>query len=548
MKRMKRLAALALALCLCLLAGCGQTEIKDTLSVCVGERHQTLDPIYAEEAADQTILAHLYENLMHLESDGRLSYGMAKSVDEELNADGTVTYTFHLRRAKWSDGRAVQAQDFVYAWQRLVNPSSQSPYAPLLSVVVGYDEARAQNDMSLLQVTAQSSDTLVVVLDGQRDWFLEEVCTSPATMPLRQDVVQRLKTAADEKGGNARWWSDATALVTNGAYIASSADKNGLHLTLNENYYETGEVTVKELTFRYAATAEKALALYEEGTVDVVSPLPTEVLAQRAAEEDWTPEPILETYAVLFNFDFFQDVNVRKAMSMVIHRQKIASLADVTARAATALVPPGVPGVDTEFRTQGGELLDLSEEGYSQRCEEAEYLMEAAGHDNGRHMGTLEYLYVDEGSNGQVAEAVCRMWKETLNVTVTPRGVTEQELWAALRSGGYTLAGANLSAVCNDAECFLMKWTSDSPDNVLGYSNTAYDTLMAIIAGAEDGTARMGCLHDAEDLLITWDCAMAPLYTKGTDWQVRETLTGAYRNPRGWFCFHHVTMQPEDGK
>ncbi|MFW2551475.1 hypothetical protein ACN2AP_29980, partial [Klebsiella pneumoniae] len=87
-------------------------------------------------------------------------------------------------------------------------------------------------------------------------------------------------------------------------------------------------------------------------------------------------------------------------------------------------------------------------------------------------------------------------------IQVTPRGVTERELWGALRTGEYTLAGANLEAAGNDAECFLMDWTSDSQDNVVGYENSAYDTLMAIIASAADGTARMGCLHDAEELLL----------------------------------------------
>lgn len=65
---------------------------------------------------------------------------------------------------------------------------------------------------------------------------------------------------------------------------------------------------------------------------------------------------------------------------------------------------------------------------------------------------------------------------------VTPRSVTEQELWTALHKEGYSLAGMDIEAVGNDAECFLMEWTSDSPDNVVGYANSAYDTLMAIIA------------------------------------------------------------------
>lgn len=129
--------------------------------------------------------------------------------------------------------------------------------------------------------------------------------------------------------------------------------------------------------------------------------------------------------------------------------------------------------------------------------------------------------------------------EDTLHVKVTPVGVTEQELWAALRSGDYDLAGTDLSAVGNDAECFLMKWTSDSQDNVIGYENSAYDTLMSIIARAEEGAARMGCLHDAEALLLS-DHVLAPLYTEGTAWDLRDTLTGLVRDARGWFSFAGV--------
>ena len=114
---------------------------------------------------------------------------------------------------------------------------------------------------------------------------------------------------------------------------------------------------------------------------------------------------------------------------------------------------------------------------------------------------------------------------------------------SALRSGEYTVAGLALAAPANDAECFLMDWTSGSQHNVAFYENSAYDTLMAIIASAADGTARMGCLHDAEALLLM-DCAVVPLYTQSTDWTLRENLTGAFRDPRGWFCFSGVVTRP----
>lgn len=552
MPRFKRLAALLLpaALCVSMLAGCSKAGEGLSLSVCAGAALETLDPIYAESTGDQTILVHLYENLMRVTADGSggttVVPGMAKSVDQEENHDGTVTYTFRLRSAKWSDGQSVKASDFVYAWQRLADPASHSPYAELLSVVSGYDEARAAGDMELLQVSAKNDTTLVVVLNGTYDWFLKEVCTSPATMPLRKDVVQRLKNVAvqsseDTDAAADPWWADPTALVTNGPYLATGYEV-GMSLTVsaNERYYgdQNGP---RDLTFHFADAAEAEM-LYEGKTVDAVCTLTEERLAELAADENWSAVPELGAYTVLFNCrqDLFSDVLIRQAMNLAVDRNALAQIAGVTARAAEGLVPSGVPENETgDFRAVGGALLDNDPETYDDRCAQAKALLEEAGYDRGTDLGQLEYLYVDEGTNGLVALALCQQWQDVLAIQVTPRGMTEQELWAALRTGDYMLAGMDLDAAGNDAECFLMDWTSDSQDNVVGYENSAYDTLMTIIANAADGTARMGCLHDAEELLLM-DDVLGPLYTRGTAWELRDGLTGAFRDARGWFCFSGV--------
>ena len=192
-----------------------------------------------------------------------------------------------------------------------------------------------------------------------------------------------------------------------------------------------------------------------------------------------------------------------------------------------------------DFRTNGGELLDNDPEAYQILCENAKLVLEEAGYSSGGEFGEMEFLYVESPTAAAVAQALCQQWQAVLGMQVVPRGVTESELWAALRSGEYALAGVELEAVGNDAECFLMEWTSDNPNNVIGYTNTAYDTLMSIIASAADGAARMGCLHDAEVLLLS-DYALAPIYTHGVVWEMRPELTGACRDARGWFSFAGV--------
>ena len=559
MKHWKRRLALLLAAALCVsaLAGCAQGGDAMSLSVCVGGALEELDPIYATEPADQTILVHLYENLMRKTagaSGATVTNGVAKSATSEENTDGTITWTFQLRGAEWSDGREVLAGDFVYAWQRLADPANDSPFASLLSVVAGYDEVRETGDASLLQVTAEDDSTLVVVLNGKYDWFLEEVCTAPATMPLRQDLLTGESAAeetaedgaeAAEAAEAAPWWSDVAGLVTNGPYQVSGYEA-GESLTLETSgTYHSDVSGPGTLTFRFADTAEEGQALYDAGTVDFLGVLPEEQMASLVEAESRALTPELGTWAVVFNCaqDTLMDARVRRALSLVIDRTAAAEAAGVTARAAEGLIPPGVPESDeADFRTSGGDLLDNDPNHRADLQEEARALLTEAGYVSVQDLGELEYLYVDAGNGAAVAQALVQAWQSALGLRVTARAVTEEELAAALEEGTFSLAGIEIRALGNDAECFLRQWSSTGGENVSRYANSAYDTLLSVIAGAEDETARLGCLHDAEALLLE-EGAVAPLYTTVTAWTLRDSLTGLVRDGRGWFSFAGVVAR-----
>lgn len=559
MKHWKRRLALLLAAALCVsaLAGCARGGDAMSLSVCVGGAPEELDPIYATEPADQTILVHLYENLMRKTagaSGATVTNGVAKSATSEENTDGTVTWTFQLRGAEWSDGREVLAGDFVYAWQRLADPANDSPFASLLSVVAGYDEVRETGDVSLLQVTAEDDSTLVVVLNGKYDWFLEEVCTAPATMPLRQDLLTGESAAeetaedgaeAAEAAEAAPWWSDVAGLVTNGPYQVSGYEA-GESLTLETSgTYHSDVSGPGTLTFRFADTAAEGQALYDAGTVDFLGVLPEEQMASLVEAESRALTPELGTWAVVFNCaqDTLMDARVRRALSLVIDRTAAAEAAGVTARAAEGLIPPGVPESDeADFRTSGGDLLDNDPNHRADLQEEARALLTEAGYVSVQDLGELEYLYVDVGNGAAVAQALVQAWQSALGLRVTARAVTEEELSAALEEGTFSLAGIEIRALGNDAECFLRQWSSTGGENVSRYANSAYDTLLSVIAGAEDETARLGCLHDAEALLLE-EGAVAPLYTTVTAWTLRDSLTGLVRDGRGWFSFAGVVAR-----
>lgn len=559
MKRIRKWVALILAavLCAALLAGCGEQAESFSLSACLGSDLVTLDPAMVTEERDVTVMEQLYENLLRVAGDvsgnAEVTSGLAKSYDEKDNYDGTVTYTFHLRNAKWSDGVAVKADDFVYAWQRLADPITASPNAVLLSVVKGYDEVRDGGELSALAVTAKNDSTLVVTLTGKSPWFLTDVCTAAATMPLRKDVVKTLKEAAKEKNTKAQeegvaaapatWASDVTKLVTDGAYRVGAYSRGEyLLIVRNERYYgkQNGPDNIK---FYFAATPEDAWALYDAGTVDFVSPLPEEQLQKLAKDGNWKSEPDLATETVLFNGsqEPFDDPKVRQAFSLAIDRNALCALVSVTAVPAEGLVPVGVIGTDdADFRTVGGSLIDSGAEDYKANCDEARSLLGQSGYTGGLSFPAVEYLYVDKGANAAVAQSLAEMWYQVLHIRVTVQAVTEKDLTAALSNGSYTLAGQSIRGYANDAESFLSSWTSRNERNVIGYCNSAYDTLIAVIDSASDAAGRQGCLHDAESLLLE-ESSLMPLYSVGTEWKLNQNLTGVCRDARGWFCFSGVS-------
>lgn len=548
MKMWKRMAAMGLCLALAAgtLAGCGGGSAPGlALRLSMGQEAGSYDPIRAETAEAETVIVHLYENLLRKAPDTSggttLASGVAKKYDMEENYDGTVTYTFHLRQAKWSDGQTVTAGDFVYAWQRLADPVTNSPSASLLSAVAGYDEVRSSGDVSKLQVSAEGELTFVVTLLGKCDWFLEDVCTDPATMPLRQDNLQTLKEEAiqenlqaEERGetGTRNWASDPARLVTNGPYTASRGEEGELILTRSETYVG-GVSGPEELRFLFHDSPEAAWETYAAGEADFVSPLPR-AETEAKAESDWAGAALSQTTVLLFNTqgEVFPDVQARKAFSLAIDRQALSDLTALVSRPAEGLVPYGVPDENGEdFRTQGGDLV--GESGTEEALAEANALLGESGYGSS---AVPRFVYEDTEENAALADALWKAWMKGLKVRLERVPLSADELREALSAGDYDIALTDIRGNALDAESFLDLWRGDSPENVAGYENGAYDTLLKVIRSASDEKARQGCLHDAEALLLD-DCPVAPLLFTASAWEAREGLVGILRDGRGFFSF-----------
>ena len=549
MKKMKRYTGLFLAAMLLLtaLTGCGETakqKEKFILSVCVCDQIELLDPAMNTNSDAQSIFYTLYENLMRYTDDGTgtavLSSGMAKEYTEVSNYDGTVSYEFSLRStARWSDGEKVTADDFVYAWQRLVDPATESPNHALLSMVRGYDKVRETGDASALAVSAKDDNTFCVTLSAPCAYFIDGVCTGVATMPLRRDMVEK-----DREN-----WASTVNIVTNGAFrVGTWTKETSLQTKRNEKYYESRLVGPDAVKFLFAPDTESAYAFYESGEADYISRLPQRVLEQQGEEQNWTETPIFATYCVLYNHltDEFSDAHARKAFDLAIDRAAIAGAAGAETSPADGLVPVGVRDSEdgADYRAVGGSLCAVDTETYCDRCAAALGEITAAGNYRGAGFPSIEYLYSTEDDIGSiVALELQEEWHECLNIDVQLKGVSQEEYDALIEAGDFTLAGQYLAVQQNDAMGFLESFSSGREDNALRYSNHTYDVLMGVVEKSENITARTAFLHDAEAMLLE-DTALSPILFGAHSHMLREGLQGVYYDGLGNTYFSNITQIP----
>lgn len=192
---MKKVLALTLAMLLCasMLAGCGkseeeqQTEQQTTeqesadntngigmtsedckgkvLAWNVGMDSASFDPANSISADSKSVINNTLEGLMRNTGEGAAPAMAQQMPEEKVNEDGTVTLTYTLREATWSDGQPVTAGDFAFAWKRCADPANQMSNAYLMSVLANYDDiAAGLADIEELGVKAVDDTTLEVTL------------------------------------------------------------------------------------------------------------------------------------------------------------------------------------------------------------------------------------------------------------------------------------------------------------------------------------------------------------------------------------------------
>jgi len=459
---------------------------------------RSLDPHYAQAQYESTIVGDL---LMGLTIDGPDAISIPAAAENWDVSDDGLVWTFHLREHVWSDGMPVTAEDFVYAWQRILNPQTAAPYASLLYI---FKNAQAVNAGALppssLGASAVDARTLVLELENPAP-YLPELMSHFTTYPVPKHIVEGM-------GGD---WTDAENYVGNGPFNFIEWVPND-HITLDKNlaFYDAENIAIDRVIYYPAADPDAALRRFRAGELDMLDELPISQIEWLRANmaEAVRIEPFLGLEYIPINFTRppFDDPRIREALNLSLNREiltdQILRLGYVP---AYAIVPPGTANYP------GGNAMDFAATAMEERTARAQELMRDAGYGPDNRLSTSLLVRSTAADARRVPAAIQQMWSEIyvdMEIVQADGAIT----YSRIQEGDYDLGLINWIADFNDARNFLFLLMSDgSGKNYARYDSPAFDALILESDNETDPERRGALMAEAENLALA-EYPWIPLY------------------------------------
>ncbi len=568
----------------------GEAAAPSSIAVCIASEPDTLDPALNSAVDGATLLVHLFAGLAKWTQDASGAFHIVPDLAVDLpapvaNADGTVTYTYTLRDAAWSDGKPVTAQDFEYAWQRASNVELGADYGYMFDVVKGYSE---EDPAARLAVEAKDDKTLEVTLNGPVSYW-NELLAFPVYFPVREDVV-----------ANEAWATDPSTYVCNGAYTMSDWTHNSIiTLQKNPNYVDADEITMDTIEFYLSDDANNMLSNFQNGSWLLIDDVPTNEIANLKVQypDEFVVAGQIGTYYVCWNIN--EDIlpagsgltgveaekaraEIRQAISLLYDRNYIVEeIGQAGQVPASSFVAMGMTNPDgTQFYQTAGHndgfvgYFDVSADAIESNYASAvETLKKYYDFDESTqqftNFPTLTYLY----NTSEGHKAIGEYLQSAMAGVGLGMNLDNQE-WATFlntrKQGNYSIARNGWLADYNDPICFLDMWTTASGNNDVQFGKGAhkdvaaydmdltpygydikveggtwaetYDVLIATIKSCSDENTRFQLMHLAEDILMSTGC-IVPLYYYTDMYMLSSRVSGFFSNPLGYKYFMYSSVQ-----
>ncbi|MBR3987730.1 MAG: peptide ABC transporter substrate-binding protein [Clostridia bacterium] len=584
-KSLALILAVVMILCLGLVACDNGATTASEMTICVGPYPDTIDPALNSAVDGATYVIHAFAGLVGYEQaeDGSLKLvpDCAKEFPEATaTEDGKVAYTFELKDdLKWSDGSALTAADFVWAWNRAVAPATAADYGYMFDVVDGY-AAAAAGEGELNVTASEDGKSLTVVLNNDVPYFFE-LCAFPTYMPVKKDVVD----------GNDAWATKAETYVGNGPYKVTELNQSQMVMEKNENYHNADAVVTDKIVWPFNEDDSSLLANYKNGSYLFIDSVPNDQIKTIKADypTEYQVMGQLGTYYVSFNMndpalaDFTpeEQISIRKALGLMLERNYIcAEIGLADQQPANSFVPIDMTDADgvTEFVATNGVNRDgkgyfsVAEADYAANCDEALALLEAVAQSSGKFtvadgkvtgFPTMTYI-TNEGTGHEALATYMQGVYAKYGITMQIEVQEWNTFLDTRKAGDYSFARNGWLSDYNDPISFLDMWISESGNNdcqfgkdghatYAAYSYNgkdgltwaeSYDKLIADIKASNDPAVRFELMHQAEDMIMSTG-AICPIYYYTDQYMCSDSIDGFFASPLGYKYFMYAGIKAE---
>lgn len=506
----------------------GEASTED-LKIMMETPVESLDPQQATDGTSFEVIADYTDGLMQMDADGKAVNAIAESYE---TSDDGLTWTFHLRQdAKWSNGTPVTAKDFVFGWQRAVDPDVASEYAYMLSDIGQVKNAQdiidGKKDKSELGVTAVDDYTLKVELNAPVSYFLS-LMYFPTFYPVNEEFFN---TCADTFG------TSPETTLSNGAFVLDQYEPAAteFHLTKNPDYYDADKVSLTGLDYQVIQDSQQALMSFQNGELDMTLVNGDQVdqvkddpaFKSIGAGYLWYVSPNMAKVPELAND------NIRKALTFAIDRTAITEdvLKDGCKPTFTAVPPEFAAGPDgSDFSADQEKFKDVCD---SDAAKAAEYWQKGL-EELGETGFELEMVVDADDAPQKVATVLQEQWQTTLpGLTVTLKVEPKKQRVQDMQDGNYQLGLTRWGPDYADPMTYLGMWVTNNSNNYGLWSNADYDAIIAECTTgdlATDAQGRWNKLYDAEQLVMN-ESVIFPLYTQCNAEMISTKVSGVEFHP-----------------
>ena len=529
---------LALTTAAGMLAGCGSKTDTDTFRFANDTDIVGMDSTVVDDAMSFNAITAITDGLTTVDVKGNTIPGIAKSWDVSNNG---LTYTFHLRDAKWANGDDVTAQDFVYSWHRIIKNAGNYAY------MLGSEGASIKNADSLIDLGTTATDeqlntlgikatddkTVVVDLEKNVPYFVG-LMSFPCYFPQNQKFVEKC-------GKN--YATKPEYILGNGAYKMTKWIKgNKATFTKNDKYYDAKSVKTKNIEMYLVQDPKTAAQNFDNGKVDYATINST--LVDKYKGKD-TFKTIREGYLAYLICNFKADTtankNLRHALSYAINRKDLCdNILKDGSQPATGFVPAQLCKSPSgkDFREESGKYVDYD-------VKKAQEYLDAAKKELGTDTITVDLLYgTDESPMDTFAEYLQGSFTKLKGLKVNMVATVKKDrIYNREASGNFQIACTRWAPDYADPTTFLNVLASSNSNNYGKWENAQYNSLLKQAQNETDVNKRWNELLEAEKVMMD-DMPNIPVVQTGTAALQAKNVKGLVHNTVSTpYVFKYVTLK-----